>query len=137
MHIYTLHKWQHRHDFTALNSSNERKTLSVVLLTAAMMCLEIAAAAAFGSMALLADGWHMGTHAAALGITLFAYRYARQQANNLRFTFGTGKIKVLGGFTNAVVLQVVAILMGIEAIERLLAPHTPCAWITQFSQVSN
>lgn len=123
MHIYTLNQWQHDHDFTSIDPANERKTLSVVLLTAAMMGVEIAAGAVFGSMALLADGWHMGTHAAALGITLFAYRYARRQANNPRFTFGTGKISVLGGFTSAVVLQVIAILMGFQSIGRLLAPQ--------------
>ena len=88
-----------------------------------MMGLEIAAGALFGSMALLADGWHMGTHAAALGITLFAYRYARQHANNPRYTFGTGKISVLGGFTSAIVLQVVAILMMFEASRRFFAPQ--------------
>lgn len=123
MHIYTLNKWQHDHDFTPLDASNERRTLSVVLLTAGMMGLEITAGAIFGSMALLADGWHMGTHAAALGITLFAYRFARRQAKNPRYTFGAGKISVLGGFTSAVVLQVIAILMGIESIGRLLAPQ--------------
>ncbi len=123
MHIYTLNKWQHDHDFTPLDASNERRTLSVVLLTAGMMGLEITAGAIFGSMALLADGWHMGTHAAALGITLFAYRFARRQAKNPRYTFGAGKISVLGGFTSAVVLQVIAILMGIESIGRLFAPQ--------------
>lgn len=123
MHIYTLNKWKHDHDFTSVNASNERRTLSVVLLTAGMMGLEIAAGAIFGSMALLVDGWHMGTHAAALGITLFAYRFARRQAKNPRYTFGAGKISVLGGFTSAVVLQVIAILMGIESIGRLLAPQ--------------
>ena len=123
MHIYTLSKWQHDHDFTSVDPSNERKTLSVMLLTAGMMALEIAAGAIFGSMALLADGWHMGTHAAALGITLFAYRYARRHANNPRYTFGTGKISVLGGFTSAVVLQGIALLMGIESAGRLLSPH--------------
>lgn len=124
MHIYTLNKWQHEHDFNSIDPSNERKTLSVVLLTSGMMGLEIAAGMVFGSMALLADGWHMGTHAAALGITLFAYRYARRNANNPRFTFGAGKISVLGGFISAVVLQVVAILMGIESIGRLFSPQT-------------
>ncbi len=123
MHIYTLSQWQHEHDFTSVDPSNERKTLSVVLLTAGMMGLEITAGAIFGSMALLADGWHMGAHAAALGITLFAYRYARRHANNPRFTFGAGKISVLGGFTSAVALQVVAILMGIQSIGRLIAPQ--------------
>jgi cation diffusion facilitator family transporter len=123
MHIYTLSKWQHGHNFTAIDPSNERKTLQVVLLTAAMMSLEVAAGALFGSMALLADGWHMGTHAAALGITLFAYRYANRHACNPRYTFGTGKISVLGGFSSAIVLQVVAILMMIEATRRLFNPQ--------------
>lgn len=123
MHIYTLNKWQHNHDFTTVDPSNERKTLQVVLLTAGMMGLEIAAGTFYGSMALLADGWHMGTHAAALGITLFAYRYASRHARDPRYTFGTGKIGVLGGFSSAIVLQVVAILMMVEAGKRLFAPQ--------------
>lgn len=123
MHIYTLNKWQHNHNFTTINPSNEKKTLYVVLLTAGMMGIEIAAGALFGSMALLADGWHMGTHAAALGITLFAYRYASRHASNQRYTFGTGKVGVLGGFTSAVVLQVVAIYMMIEAAQRFFKPQ--------------
>ena len=124
MHIYTLSKWQHNHNFTRIDPSNERKTLRVVLLTASMMSLEIAAGMVFGSMALLADGWHMGTHAAALGITLFAYRYASRHARDPRYTFGTGKIGVLGGFTSAVVLQIVALIMMFEATRRLFAPQT-------------
>ncbi len=77
MHTTTLHKWQHSHAFTADNRTNEQKTRRVVMLTAVMMALEISAGTLFGSMALLADGWHMGTHAAALGITLFVYRCAQ------------------------------------------------------------
>ena len=123
MHIYTLNKWQHEHNFTRIDPSNERKTLAVVMITATMMGLEIAAGAIFGSMALLADGWHMGTHAAALGITLFTYRYASRHAGNPRYTFGTGKISVLGGFTSAVVLQIVAILMMFESAGRFFAPQ--------------
>jgi cation diffusion facilitator family transporter len=73
-------------------------------------------------MALLADGWHMGTHAFALGITAFAYIYARRKADNPRFSFGTGKVGVLGGFTSAVVLGVVALLMTVESVERLISP---------------
>ena len=76
MHIHTLNRWQHSHVFDADKQANEQKTLRVVLLTATIMTVEIIAGMAFGSMALLADGWHMGTHAAALGITLIAYRYA-------------------------------------------------------------
>jgi cation diffusion facilitator family transporter len=124
MHIYTLNKWQHDHNFTHIDPTNERKTLRVVLLTASMMTLEIAAGMAFGSMALLADGWHMGTHAAALGITLFAYRYASRHACDPHYTFGTGKISVLGGFASAVVLQIVALIMMFEAVKRLFTPQT-------------
>jgi cation diffusion facilitator family transporter len=124
MHIYTLNKWQHDHAFTQVDTSNEAKTLRVVILTAAMMGVEIAAGMYYGSMALLADGWHMGTHAAALGISLFAYAYARRHASDPRYTFGTGKISVLGGFTSAIVLQVVALLMMFEAGRRLLNPQT-------------
>ena len=124
MHIHTLHRWQHNHVFDANNQANEQKTLRVVLLTATMMTVEIMAGTVFGSMALLADGWHMGTHAAALGITLFAYRYASKHANNPRFTFGTGKISVLGGFTSAVILQIVALLMAGEAMQRIFNPRS-------------
>ena len=97
--------------------------MRVVILTAVMMGLEIAAGLYYGSMALLADGWHMGTHAAALGISLFAYAYARRHASDPRYTFGTGKISVLGGFTSAVVLQIVAILMIFESARRLFSPQ--------------
>jgi len=88
-----------------------------------MMIIEITAGLAYGSMALLAYGWHMGTHAAALGITAFAYSYARRHANDPRYSFGTGKVGVLGGFTSAVVLALVALLMLIESIQRLLSPE--------------
>lgn len=123
MHIYTLNKWQHSHDFAVDDRANERKTLRVVILTAAMMGIEIAAGTIFSSMALLADGWHMGTHAAALGIALFAYRYASRNAKNPRYTFGTGKVSVLGGFTSAVILQMVAILIMVDAVEHLFNPQ--------------
>jgi cation diffusion facilitator family transporter len=87
-----------------------------------MMIIEIGAGYLFGSMALLADGWHMGTHAAALSITVFAYRYARRHADNPQFTFSTGKVGVLGGFASAVVLGVIALLMGVESLKRLYFP---------------
>jgi cation diffusion facilitator family transporter len=122
MHIYTLNKWQHNHEFSTTDPMNEKRTLRVVILTFVMMILEIAGGSIFGSMALLADGWHMGTHAAALGITLFAYWYARRQASSPRYSFGTGKISVLGGFSSAIVLQVIAILMAIESVQRLFNP---------------
>jgi cation diffusion facilitator family transporter len=122
MHIHNLARWQHPHKFVADEAENEKKTLRVVLLTAFMMVIEIIAGLAFGSMALLADGWHMGTHAAALGIALFAYRYARRHADNPKYTFGTGKVSVLGGFTSAVVLLLVALLMMVESLERFWNP---------------
>lgn len=96
----------------------------MVLLTAVMMVVEIAAGYLYGSMALLADGWHMGTHVAALGISLFAYRYARSHARNPYYSFGTGKVSSLGGFASAIALAVVSLLMGLESVERLLAPQS-------------
>jgi len=123
MHSYTLEKWQHNHRFGLHDQHNERSTLRVVMLTVIMMTLEISAGAAFGSMALLADGWHMGTHAAALGITLFAYIYARRHADDPRYSFGVGKIGVLAGFSSAIVLLVIALLMAGESFQRLLAPQ--------------
>lgn len=113
----------HQHHFESHNKQNERNTLRVVLLTVFMMVVEIAAGSFWGSMALLADGWHMGTHAAALGITYIAYIYARRYANDRRFSFGTGKVGILAGFSSAVVLLIVALLMAIESVQRLLSPH--------------
>ncbi len=124
MHIHSLEQWRHDHNFNIDTSEGERRTRLVVLLTAVMMVVEIAAGYLFGSMALLADGWHMGTHVAALAISLFAYRYARQNAENPRFSFGTGKVTALGGFASAISLAMVALLMGVESVERLIAPET-------------
>jgi cation diffusion facilitator family transporter len=87
------------------------------------MIIEIAAGYWFGSMALLADGWHMGTHAVALSITAFAYYYARRHSDNPNYSFGTGKVGVLGGFTSAVVLAVIALLIGVESVQRLVSPQ--------------
>lgn len=123
MHRYTLHRWQHHHRFDLENDHGERATHRVIALTLAMMVVEIAAGLAFGSMALLADGWHMGTHAIALGIAALAYCFARRHADNPRFTFGTGKVAELGGFASAAVLAVVAIIMAAESLQRLIAPH--------------
>lgn len=119
MHIHTLYKWQHSHQFSIDQGAGEKNTRLVVILTAVMMVVEISAGLAFGSMALLADGWHMATHVTALGITLFAYSYARRHANNPNYSFGTGKVGALGGFASAVALVVVAVLMGLESIESL------------------
>ena len=123
MHRYTLDRWQHQHRFDLDNDHGERSTHRVIALTLIMMVVEIGAGLAFGSMALLADGWHMGTHAVALGITALAYYFARRHADNPRFTFGTGKVGELGGFASAVVLAVVAIIMAAESVQRLISPH--------------
>jgi cation diffusion facilitator family transporter len=93
-----------------------------MVLTATMMVVEIVAGVWFGSMALLADGWHMGTHVAAFGIALFAYRYARTHADSPRFAFGTGKVSALGGFASAVALVVVALVMAMESVLRMIEP---------------
>jgi cation diffusion facilitator family transporter len=122
MHIYNLYKWQHKHCFDQPDEHSERNTLRVVLLTVSMMVIEIFTGLLFGSMALLADGWHMGTHAGALGIAVFAYRFARRNAENPDYSFGTGKVGVLGGFTSAVVLLVIALFMGFESVQRILSP---------------
>jgi cation diffusion facilitator family transporter len=122
MHSITLNQWQHPHSYKVENPQGERKTLLVIGITVTMMVIEIGAGYMFGSMALLADGWHMGTHAAALAITVFAYVYARRHADNPQYSFSTGKVGVLGGFASAVVLVVIALLMGGESLRRLFAP---------------
>jgi cation diffusion facilitator family transporter len=124
MHIYTLHRWEHTHQFNDVDARGERNTRRVILLTVVMMVIEISAGSLFGSMALLADGWHMGTHAIALGITALAYYYARRHADNPNYSFGTGKVGVLGGFASAVVLAVIALMMGAESIQRLFSPQS-------------
>ncbi len=120
----TRQPWVHSHQYNSHKLQNERRTLWVILLTVSMMVVEIAAGSWFSSMALLADGWHMGTHAAALGITLVAYIFARRLAGDQRFAFGSGKISILGGFSSAVVLLLVALLMAYEAAQLLFSPRT-------------
>jgi len=112
----------HSHVFDFSNPVAERRTRQVMWLTAAMMIVEIAAGTIFNSMALLADGWHMSSHALALGVSAVAYALARRMANDPRFAFGTWKIEVLGGYTSAVFLMGVAAYMGIESIARLVTP---------------
>ncbi len=115
MHSHTLDDWRHEHVFLgAAHDRNERRTWIVVGLTAAMMVVEIAGGTIFGSMALLADGWHMSTHAGALAIAAFAYRFARRHVRDPRFAFGTGKMGDLAGFASAVVLALVAVMIGYE-----------------------
>ncbi len=123
MHNHTLNDWRHEHVFLgAAHDRNERRTWLVVGLTAAMMVGEIAGGTIFGSMALTADGWHMATHAAALGIAAFAYRYARRHAHDPRFAFGTGKLGDLAGFTSAIILAMIALGIGYESVLRLFEP---------------
>ena len=123
MHLHTLENLQHDHDFAIKNSQGERRTQYVLILTAITMVVEIVAGSVFGSMALLADGWHMGTHVAAFLITIYAYRYARKHQRNKAYSFGTGKVGVLGGFASAVALAVVALLMLVESLHRLIEPQ--------------
>lgn len=123
MHTETLERWQHEHVFLgAQHARNERKTWAVIALTTTMMVAEIVGGTLFGSLALVADGLHMSTHAGALLIAALAYAFARRHARDARFAFGTGKIGDLGAFTSAVVLAMIALLIGYEAIERLLSP---------------
>ncbi len=113
----------HEHVFLgAGHAQNERKTWIVIWLCSAMMCIEIAGGLLFGSIALVADGLHMSTHAGALLLAALAYTYARRHAANANFTFGTGKFGDLAGFTSAIVLAMIAILIGYESVTRILAP---------------
>jgi len=123
MHEHTIQNLQHHHDFSLKNERGERRTMYVLILTAITMVVEIVAGSIFGSMALLADGWHMATHVAAFLITIYAYRYARRYEKNAAYSFGTGKVSVLGGFASAVALTVVALLMLVESLHRLIDPQ--------------
>ncbi|RFO97562.1 cation transporter [Rhodoferax lacus] len=118
-----LSEWMHEHSFDQTNPLAERSTRLVMWITAAMMVVEIAAGWWYNSMALLADGWHMSSHAVAIGLSAFAYAAARRHAKDVRFAFGTWKIEVLGGFASAIFLLGVAALMVFGSIERLLAPQ--------------
>lgn len=123
MHLTDITRWRHDHAFgTGERAPGERGTRLVVALTVAMMAVEVVAGLMLGSMALLADGWHMGTHAAALGVAAFAYVYARRHAGDPRYSFGTGKVGALSGFASAVGLAVVALLVGGESLSRIASP---------------
>lgn len=123
MHHEQLSEWRHAHSFGQDQlRSGERRTRIVIALTAAMMVWEIIAGLVYGSMALLADGLHMGSHATALGIAAFAYFYARRHVHDRSFSFGTGKINALGGFTGAVLLAGFALVMAVQSIERFFNP---------------
>lgn len=123
MHTHSLAHWTHNHTFLgSKHAEHERRTWLVVALTGIMMVAEIIGGTVYGSMALVADGWHMSTHAGALAIAALAYRYARSHVHDPRFSFGTGKLGELAGFASAVILALIALLIGYESVVRLLNP---------------
>src|SRR5450631_4731660 len=123
MHTHSIEPWQHGHVFLgAHHGRHEPRAWSVAALTAVMMVAEIIGGTVLGSMAVVADGWHMSTHAGALAIAALAYRFARRHARDARFTFGTGKMGELAAFCSAVILAMIALLIGYAAVTRLFAP---------------
>lgn len=123
MHSHSIERWQHRHAFLGEHHEHhEQRTWLVVGLTAAMMVAEIVGGTIYGSMALVADGWHMSTHASALAIAALAYSFARRRADDARFSFGTGKLGELAGFSSALILAMIAVIIAYESIIRLLHP---------------
>src|SRR5580658_1189920 len=114
---------EHSHVFLGTgHARNERKTWAVIALCTVMMVAEITGGSLFGSLALVADGLHMSTHASAMLIAALAYSYARKHARDRRFVFGTGKLGDLAGFSSAIILAMIAVLIGYEAIARFMAP---------------
>ncbi|SEH67762.1 cation diffusion facilitator family transporter [Methylobacterium sp. 275MFSha3.1] len=123
MHTHSLEPWAHSHVFLGdRHDRHARRTWAVVALAAVTMVAEIAGGTWLGSMALVADGWHMSTHAAALGIAALAYHFARRHADDPRFSFGTGKFGDLAAFASALLLGLIALLIGAESLDRLLHP---------------
>ena len=123
MHTHHLSDWQHSHRFDTDSHRAERNTRLVMWITLATMLIEIGAGWWFNSMALLADGWHMSSHAFAIGLSAFAYGAMRRHASDPRFAFGTWKIEVLAGFASALFLVGVAVLMVVGSLERLWSPE--------------
>lgn len=123
MHTHDLSRWQHEHVFDSGNHLAERGAKAVMWITLVMMVVEITGGWWYNSMALLADGWHMSSHALALGLSAFAYVAARHFARDPRFAFGTWKIEILAGYTSAILLVGVAIIMIVSSVERLLSPQ--------------
>jgi cation diffusion facilitator family transporter len=123
MQAHDHSRWRHGHVFDAGNIAGERGTRLVMWITAAMMVAEIAAGWFYNSMALLADGFHMSSHAVAIGLSAFAYAAARKHSGDARFAFGTWKIEVLGGFASAIFLLVVVALMLFASVDRLISPQ--------------
>lgn len=122
-HEHNPDNWQHDHDFLMISHKGERRTKWVLVFTFITMVVEIFAGTIYHSMALLADGWHMGTHVAAFMIAVFAYRYCRLHAHDQTFAFSPGKVSVLGGFASSVALAVVAVIMLIESVQRVIEPQ--------------
>ena len=123
MHTHSLDDFRHSHIFLGdSHERNERKTWAVIAICAAMMVAEIVGGLWFGSVALIADGLHMSTHAGALLIAALAYTYSRRYVNDERLTFGTGKFGDLAAFTSAIVLAIIALLIGYESVDRLVHP---------------
>lgn len=123
MHGDTLNRFCHTHDSSGDSSENEKRTLLVIVLTGLTMVVEVIAGYVTGSMALLADGWHMGTHVLALGITYAGYLLARRYRGSGIFSFGTGKFNILGGYTSALFLGLAGAWMIVESVERLIEPQ--------------
>ncbi|OJW48296.1 MAG: cation transporter [Thiobacillus sp. 65-1059] len=123
MHTENLSNWIHDHVFDTGNDAAERSTRVVMWITAVMMVVEIAAGWWYNSMALLADGWHMSSHAVAIGLSAMAYATARRYAKDPRFAFGTWKIEILGGFASAIFLLGVAVMMVVGSVERIVSPQ--------------
>jgi len=125
MHTESISQWQHTHIFGQDQiRSGERRTLVVIIITGIMMAAEIVTGLLFGSMALFADGIHMGSHMVGLGISFIAYIYARRHAHDRQFSFGTGKVNALAGFTSAIFLIVIALYMAFESLNRFVNPVT-------------
>ena len=123
MHTHDLSAWKHDHVFDTGNPAAEKGTRLVMWITLVTMVIEIVAGYVFNSMALLADGWHMSSHALAIGLSAFAYAAARRYSSDPRFAFGTWKIEILSGYTSALFLVGVAGSMLFQSVERILAPQ--------------
>jgi cation diffusion facilitator family transporter len=140
-HRHDLSPWQHRHDWAADRSASARRTHAVIAITLLTMVAEIAAGWWWQSMALLADGWHMGTHAVAIGVAALAYALTRRWAGDARFSLGPWKVEVLGAYTSALLLGVVAVAIAVESGLRLVSPrvvdYEPSLWVAGVGLVVN
>ena len=125
MHTESVSQWQHTHIFGQDKiRAGEQRTLVVIIMTALMMVVEITSGLLFGSMALFADGIHMGSHMVGLGISFVAYIYARKHAYDKAYSFGTGKVNALAGYSSAIFLVIIALYMGYESVRRFISPVT-------------